>query len=82
MAQQDLGSKGSVPALELIPAVEENEGEGKERRNIWRLVCGSSALTSREQGEENWWITDRSVKGNSWMPRKIQGEKKVDLFKK
>lgn len=65
--QKDLGSESSAPAPEVVPAVQENVGEGKgEEKQLevawWQL---GPHLQGAAQGEEKalWmlWINDRSV---------------------
>lgn len=83
-SKKDLGSKGSVPAVELIPAVEENVGEGKGEEK--HLEVGSWQLSSQFQGaapgeETALRKTDRRVcsegcKGEFLNAKENRGEKK------
>lgn len=75
-----------APALELIPAVEQNVGEGKGEEK--HLEPGSWQLSPHLQGEEAaLWITDRSVcslgcKGEFLKAKKNTGRKKSGFCKK
>lgn len=86
-SKKDLGSKGSVPAVELIPAVEENVGEGKGEEK--HLEVGSWQLSPQFQGaapgeETALWKTDRRVcsegcKGEFLNAKENRGEKKREV---